>query len=421
MRKYGLFFVITGFALLFWAHALRADDPMGAIPVSERSVAGFEPMGLKLGKFMVYPSLDVETVTTSNVFQTSVDEKSDFITIFKPSLLMTGSMGAHDVSVSATGNAARYKTYDRQNYTDYDVVIKDRVALTRAVGVESGVFAKQSSVRRLDSLVGEIVGGDPITSEIKGVFAKMIFKPARFQWDIGVNYADIGYQNVRAIDTNNVLVQDDRDHTSLSMHAEVTYETQARLKPFFGVVYTRNDYDRRDYIAGAGYVGANQNRDRIDVLAGVKLAPLGKWRGAAKIGYGVEKSDDSALDNQGTGLVHIDLTYLYTPLTNFNIGFDRFFSDDTAAAQGVVETRLSASVIHELTRQWVLTAGTQWAKRDFQNGDEDKTLTSTISAEYALSRHFKLGGDIVHIDRESNRDRGDFTETKAMLHLKSSF
>jgi hypothetical protein len=415
----GIFCAIT--ALFLGCGVSAASDPLAGVPVAARSFPKLEPIGLRVGQFMIYPSLEKEVGYTSNVFQTTDNEKSDRILTLTPSIEATASFGKHNLSASVKADRVMYAQEDDQDYTDYSAVIQNSYNFSNATQLDVGGLIQRNNARRLDSIGGDVVGAEPIRSDTKGVFAKMIMKPARFQWELGLNYADTSYKDVRALSNDQLLVQRDRDRSTISANVNVTYDSQRRFKPYFGLTYSKIDYDRRNFVDGIGFAGVNQDRDRIDILAGVNFEPTGKWRGSAKLGYGYERTDDNGLDNQGDTLVDIDLTYLYTPLTNFNFGFERFFSDDTSAVQGSIETRLSASVIHELTRQWILTAGVQYTRRDFQDGNEDDTLSTVVGAEYKLNRHFRLGGEIQHIDRESNRVNGDFEETKALIRLKSAF
>lgn len=421
MHKYFLMVLIAGLSLFAGYGLSMAADPMASVPVAGRSFPELQPIGLRVGSFMLYPSLEKEISYTSNVFQSSDNEESDRIYKFNPSLTLDGSVGKHDVNASFKAERIMYEDFDAQNYTDYQAGIQTRLHFSEAAQLELGGTISQQNARRLDSIGDTIVAAEPIQSDSKGVFAKMILKPARFRWELGLDYSDTSYDDVRSLANNQLLVQRDRDRSALSASVNVTYDSETRYQPYFGLTYTKTDFKRLDFVDGSGFAGVNQDRDRIDALVGVNFAPTGKLRGSVKVGYGYERTDDNTLDNEGDGLIDIDLTYLYTPLTNFNFGFERFFTDDTSAIQGVIETRLSASVIHELTRQWILMAGTQFTRRDFQNGDEDETLTTTVSADYKLNRHFTLGGEIQHIDRESNRVNGDFEETRGFIRLKSSF
>ena len=365
MRKYIFAVIIAGFSLCCGYGLSMAADPMAGIAVIDRSFPKLQPIGFRLGAFTLYPSLEKEVNYTSNVFQTTEDEKADRIYVLRPSVTGVGRFGKHELSFDVKATHMAYANEDEQNYTNYNAAIQNSFHFSKALRIDVGGILSRNHARRLESIGAEVVGAEAIESDVRGLFAKLILEPAQFRWELGVNYAQTSFQDVNERSTNNLVVQRDRDHSSISLDANVIYNAGTRIKPFLGFSYSRTTYDHLNHIDGSGFTGNNQDRDRADILVGVHFAPTGKLRGSAKIGYGYEMAKDDTLDNQGDSLVNIDLTYLYTPLTNFNLGFERFFTDDTSAVQGVVETRLSASVIHELTRQWILSAGTQITRRDF--------------------------------------------------------
>lgn len=409
------------FCCVVFVPVAMASDPMGDLPIQARLPNSLKPLGLKVGVFTLYPSLRQDVGYTDNVYQVKSGRKSDKFYSVRPSLMMKGAMHGHDLALSAHAERIMYQEYDAQGYTNFKLGLSDEVTLDSTTSLNVGAQFDRHHETRIDLDGTEPAFSEPVRSDTRHIFAKMKFKPARLGWTIGADYKAIGYSNTKSLSGDQTIIQDDRNRIEARLSADVVYDSQRRIQPFFGLSYEHVDYAKRDYVDGAGYIGVDQDRNRVEGLAGFILKPIGKWSSSAKVGYGYEMTKDDALDNQGSGLVDIDLTYLYTPLTNFMFGFERFFSDDTPSTRGIVETRLSTSVIHELTRQWILTAGVRWAHRDFDQGSQDNTITGILSAGYKMNRHFRLTGDIEHIDRESNRANGDFSETKAVISLKSSF
>ena len=398
-----------------------AADPMAGVPIIDRNFKKLEPKGVHVGKFLLYPSLQSDVQYTNNVLQTNAQKESDKIFVLTPEVTGSADFGAHTISIDARGEQYLYEQYDSQNRLNYNAELGANMAISTAARLDVKLIAAQDHNRRLEESNAVIEPADPVQYNRTGFLTELILKPSNMEWRLGAAVNQLQYKNTRRLSDNALLVQNDRDRLSYGATVDVTFDAGLRFKPALGISYTQFDFDRRNFVNGAGYSGVNQNRQRYAALAGIEMVPVGKWRGQAKIGVGYEVAKDKALDNQATNLVDIDLTYLYTPLTNFNFEFERFFEDDTNATQGVIQTRLAASVLHELTRQWLLSAGISQEWRDFQNGNNDKTLGGFVGAEYKINRKFSLGGAIEYTDRESNRDNGDFDETKAMIRLKTHF
>jgi len=144
-------------------------------------------------------------------------------------------------------------------------------------------------------------------------------------------------------------------------------------------------------------------------------------RGTARVGYGGFTPDDNALNEQKNAVMSIDLTYLYTPLTNFILGADRFFTNSTDSAGGTLQTRLNASVIHELTRQWIIRGDLVYIDRSFNENSEDQTWRGGLGFNYRMNRNLSFNGDLEYITRESNVPNGDYDEARAMLRINTKF
>lgn len=414
--------VFTGILfLLAFCGAAEAADPLATIPVKERAFDSFEPKGLKLGKLTVFPALETKTVWTSNVFQQENAAASDRIFIVRPVISALLPLGDHRFDFTFEAERQIYAEYDSQTRTDYTGRAAGRFALSPAVTLETGIEAERHHPGRLDLSAPEIPE-KPVAVDEKGFFTTLILKPSRLHWRLDLAARDIAHDDGTALETGNTVVFRDRDRSVYEAGGEVAYETGRRWKPFIGFSFSRAVFDRRDYIDGSGFSGPLQDRNRYAVNAGLDLSPAGKLRGRLAVGYGYENPDDETLDEGSTGLVDIDLTYLYSPLTNFTLNAGRFFANDVNAAQSIIETRLSAGIIHELTRRWILEAGADYRIRDFQNtGEEDDTLTGFLGAGFKINDRFRLGGEIRHITRNSNRPGGGFDETRALIRLRSAF
>ena len=79
----------------------------------------------------------------------------------------------------------------------------------------------------------------------------------------------------------------------------------------------------------------------ITSLPVIDIKPTGKLRGVASIGYGSDRPDDDRLETQDDMVVNIDLSYLYSPLTNFTFNINRFFAGNNGASSMALETQLS--------------------------------------------------------------------------------
>ena len=104
MKRF-IFILIGGFITFVFGYGLSmASDPMADIPVTAREFDGFKPMGLRVGKFMVFPSVETGIEYTDNVFQTELNKQSDRLYTIKPSLRAQGVFGDHVLDINVSEN-----------------------------------------------------------------------------------------------------------------------------------------------------------------------------------------------------------------------------------------------------------------------------------------------------------------------------
>lgn len=419
-------FGILGFMSGYKTNVLMADDPMANVPVLDRRFSDFTPAGLRLGLFHVQPSLDTSVSYTSNALQASRNEQSDRIFIATAGAKGIADMGRTNIVVDGQLEQVKYQKISGLNRTNFHGEINIDYDLSSTSALQFQLMKDRMHETRLENPVTQSLF-EPIQVDEHGFLTTLILRPAHTQWAFSAGYNDLSYRNTKLISTNTTSVQNDRDHSVYSGGVKVSYERfgdkyKQRLVPFLGVNVAKSSYDRNGFQAGTGdYTGTKKDSTNYNIIAGVDIKPTGKLRGVASIGYGSDRPDDSTLETQDDVVVDIDLSYLYSPLTNFAFNINRFFSGNNGASAMALETQLSGKIVHELTRQWLLNAGLNYTTTEFSNDITDTTWSGNVGFDYRMNKTFTIGGDIRYIDRESNRVNGDYDETRAMIRLKTNF
>src|SRR5512134_504255 len=99
-------------------------------PVATRVRPELEPLGVRAGTFLIYPSFGVDGTYNDNVFATK-DEQDDFITDLRPQLSVASDWANHALNLTAGADIGRYATYSRLNYEGWLVSADGRVYITR--------------------------------------------------------------------------------------------------------------------------------------------------------------------------------------------------------------------------------------------------------------------------------------------------
>lgn len=427
MKKllWGIFGVV-GLVTFYEVESLIASDPMGNIPVLDRRFSDFSPAGFRLGMFHMQPSLDTSISYTSNALQASNNEQSDKILTAVAGVTGTADLGRSNISINGNIEQIKYQEISDLNRTNFHGEVNLDYDLSSTSSLQFQLAKDRTHETRFENPVEQDIF-EPIQVDEHGFLTALILRPAHTQWAFTAGYNDINYRNTKLVSTNAVSVQDDRDHAVYSGGVKVSYgrfgdKYKQRLVPFLGLNIAKSSYERNGFETGTSdYTGTKKDSTNYNVIAGIDIKPTGKLRGVASIGYGYDRPDDSTLEAQDDMIVNIDLSYLYSPLTNFTFNINRFFAGNNGASSMALETQLSGKIVHELTRQWILNAGLDYIQTEFSNDLTDTTLSGNIGFDYRMNKTFAIGGDIRYIGRESDRANGDYDETRAMIRLKTNF
>ena len=82
--------------------SISADDLKRGEGVTERYISGYEPIGIKVGSFLLHTSLESENEWNDNIFSTQDSLVDDFIFHLKPSLDVTSNWKRHGLGFSIT-------------------------------------------------------------------------------------------------------------------------------------------------------------------------------------------------------------------------------------------------------------------------------------------------------------------------------
>ena len=76
-------------------------------PAVAQEVGPYDPLGIRAGPFLIYPSLNVSEAYNDNVFATDNDTDDDFITLISPQLRAESNFSRHSLNFTAGSEIAR--------------------------------------------------------------------------------------------------------------------------------------------------------------------------------------------------------------------------------------------------------------------------------------------------------------------------
>lgn len=372
----------------------------------------YAPLGLRLGSFNLYSTLEQGLVWTSNV-NSSPDAEAALQSETTLRLRAQSDWSEHEARIEAYGTLRR--TLDGPKLDDDSAGLSSalRYDITNDLRAR-GTFDYEISPESATSAV-------VIEGAVSRPIRQTIDATAGLEKDLGKLRlsAVAGISNDRygdaTLDTGEKLSQRERDSTLYNLRLRTGYEISPALTPFAEVEVGRREYETK--VDAAGY---RRSADRLAARAGLGLDLGEKLRGEVAAGWLQEKPDDRRLEViSGPAL---DANLVWSPGRGTDVtlyGSTTVDGTTTPGESGSLLYTLRGSVDRRIRADLTASAllGLSW--RDYMGSTEhDLTLTGEASLTWWLNRYVGLTGRYRHEQLFSNADGRDYKTDSVMLGMK---
>lgn len=399
----------------------HAQDPITKVPVYARNHKGFTPLGLRLGRLTLSPSVQVEEQYFSNLYLTDKNTVNDTATVTTPSLAGHMDLGRHALDFSATADIARYADQKRENYEDLRLDAAGNFELRhdlklKVEGAHAQLHEARADATNLDA------AESPTTFALNRLRGQLTYKPNRLALSFISQVTDRSFDDNRNLATGTPLIESDRDSTAYKTGVEVAYDVSPAITPFVGVSRTRTSYDNREFVAGSGFTGRNKDNDAYGAEAGFRFNYHDLILGTFSAGYGFSRYDQEGVDETSAMTAKAAVTWLMTPLTTVDFHLDRDLDLGADVTGGLVSTTAGIKLSHELRRNLVLGFGVGQKWRSFEGSPrQDATTSGSLDLDYKLGPRLSVGGSLIHSRREGEGGSEDYKSNAVMLRVKGKF
>ena len=130
----------TARPLAFTAVVLSLGGPAVALG---QEVGPYDPLGIRAGSFLIYPSLGVSEVYDDNVFAVKNNKDDDLITVVEPGIRAESNFSRHSLGLTAGSEVAFHVNEEDEDYQDFFVEGDGRLDITRQNFVDAALrFAR---------------------------------------------------------------------------------------------------------------------------------------------------------------------------------------------------------------------------------------------------------------------------------------
>jgi hypothetical protein len=387
--------VLTAVALLVGASSLAVAQEVGP----------YDPLGIRAGSFLIFPSLSVSEVYDDNVFADPNDEQDDFVTVLRPEVRAQSNFSRHSLGFTAGGEIAFHVDQNDEDYQDAFVSTDGRLDITRQNYLDAQAEVARSHVSRDDP---EDNRNDDLTDLYRynaALSFTQLFNRLNFRLTGAANrtaYTDAG--------------DADRDQNTYDALLRTGFFVSPRINTFIEGRYNVQHRDREVDFDG---LERDSQGWGLGVGAAVDLTDL--LTGEFQVGYRRQTFDEGSFnDEDGIGY-SVNLTWTPTRLTTVvasGNGDFRPTSSQGSGAEANFRSTAGLSVRHELRRNVIIGANVNYIRDDFSGQDRtDDTALAGANASYLLNRNFSIDAGYTFSKRWSDDNNEEFVRNLIRLGI----
>lgn len=408
---------VSALAVAFPASAQEQVNPDQA--VTQRAPEGYEPNGITLGSFRLYPKVEAAEEYNDNIYKSNTNETDDYIIKISPGLQLRSNWNRHFLQFEASSEFGIYADTSDNDYTDYNLRATGRADATEALKFTGDAHLQHLHEDRggddVPANAKEPVEYDKLTGVIGGTY-----KPNRFSVGLTGTVDDYDYEtnkNINGTTTSN----DGRDRTETKGKVRLGYEIQNGYEAFIESSVNERDYDS---VATTGpNTGVNRDSSGYKVQAGIAIDLDRLIRADLGVGWMEQDYDSASFDDVDGYSADARIRWNITELTTLRATASRTINETTTAnASSTIGTAAGVGVDHELLRNLILNADAKYYNSDYQSiSREDDKYTYSVGADYKLNRNLYGGVKLSHETRDSTNTVNEYDQNIIMVKAGGQF
>lgn len=374
--------------------------------------------GVRMGSFIVAPSIELEQRFDDNVFRQSDNKDSDTISRIAPQVEVRSDWNRHALSFS-TGVAAEFHWENSDDNTlDANIGVDGEIDITRDVQLRLGTgYGRRHSNRGADDVVGN--AAEPLVENAYDGEAELHMQFNRIGITVG---GDIVYRDFENSDRlgGGQTNENDRDRVEFGGDLRIGFEARKGYEIF---VFGRAD--QRDFDDAVDELGRNRDSDGYRVRAGIAFKPSRKLDASISAGFLGRSFDDPNFSDINSFDFAASLDWdLPNNLTNIGVDVTRNVADgnDDNTVAGRLITNAKLTVQHALTRAIELNGSVGYIRSE-EDGNignrEDDTYGIGIGMKYNVNRRLDVGAGYEYNRRVSNEVGNGFVSN--VFALRANF
>jgi hypothetical protein len=397
--------LVAGAAASLVAYGAEGQEPNPNVPVTARPRPEYDPLGIRAGGFLLYPSITVDGTYDDNIFAADDNEEDDFIFTFSPRISARSNFPRHSLGLTVESDIGRYVDNTDENFEDYGANLDGQLDITRNNRLLGEAFYTHEHENRDDPEDPGVEEADePLEFDEYG-------GELGFEQDFNrFNVAVTGDVERRDYDDGS---EADRDRILYGGRVRTGYFISPRINAFLEGGYEREERDTSEQDDPP----INRDNNVYDARVGTAIDITGLLFGEVSFGWSVQDFDESDLDTENGFVYGTGLTWNPTQLTSLTLdGSGGFEPSDVGTSK--LTNRIALRVDHELLRNVLIGGEVGYRRDDFQDtGRVDNRFDVGPDITYLLNRYLSVGAGYTFTTQTSDDNEEEFTRNLFTLRL----
>ncbi len=379
--------------------------------VTSRKRPEYDPLGVRLGGFFLYPQAEITEYYRDNIFYRDGNEESDFVTVVSPELLLKSNWNNHALNFSAGADVGRHLDNSDENYEDWHAGFDGRVDIDRSANITGGFQYAEKHENR-SSPDSPTAAAEPVTYSEFGPQAAITKRFNRLALRLGADLTVLDFDDATA-NSGTAIDQDFRDRVVTEQSFRMGYEIAPQYEAFVRGTLNQRNYDDN--------TGTNRDSQGWETVVGVALDLGGLTYGNVFVGYLSQDYDDPTQKTVDGPSFGGDITWNPTQLTTAKFAIERTV-DESRFSGGALSTQFRAGVDHELLRNVILSADAEYENIDWEGiSREDDVIAFGGGGDYLLNRYVRLRLRYTYETRDSSAAGSDYDTNTIFLRVVTQY
>jgi hypothetical protein len=390
----------------------RPQDPEAYLErqsVADRPRPDFEPLGMHLDSFYIYPSLSVGALYDDNVYYVPHNRTGDGAVVISPTIDVKSDWNVNAVEFFGTADIQRYFNQTTEDTANYAFGMNGRHDIDYNTYL-SGVVSYQQSHEDRGS-PDAIFGIEPTPFTLTHAEVKYYRGLTRLNLTLIEGVDRYEFSNV-GLAGGGFIDEVRRDRTENYTTIRVGYELKPEYEAFVRATESNRFYDFRTDLNGVDATSVG-----YEVVGGTALKFGAVTNGEVYLGWTERFYEGSNVNDLSAPVIGASLLWNVTRETSLRLQVNRSIEESVlVGSNGFVLSFGQVSIEHELLRNLLLTGYASISGLEYQGVDRtDIVYGAGAGAKYLMNRNFDVSLTYGFLKRQSDAIGQDYAHDLLML------